>query len=377
MMKTTLFCSMMVAVQLPSAHGWTEFGRERTADNLVQRKRVLGWSQAFDSDHSMGDQQSLGKGMEESLQDIVDARSVLEVSMSMGGLPSVPTVGPPSAIPPAGPPGPSAPSMPTSRPPSSGFEPTSEPTSPTTGEPTESFEPSVSADPTTSPVVTDDEGECLGNGLSLVSASDADSTPLFLAVGYQAESTSSTIERFVNELEDALIDTAIVAMLGCATETSRLVFPQTLEVASCTPQVDTAAGCFVMETEAVIFLSGPVDEDVAIFEAYRAIQESMRGDRYIGVVPTILRLEFLSPLPLPVPPGVDNDADGGATPVSSRGNESAASPWAIGASVASVMGGFISILVWARARRFRQRRQQLMDDTSWANGDSGSPISSE
>jgi len=314
--------------------------------------------------------------------------------MSMGGLPSVPTVGPPSAIPPAGPPGPSAPSMPTSRPPSSGFEPTSEPTvsyepsissypsgnpsvAPTTGEPTESFEPSVSADPTTSPVVTDDEGECLGNGLSLVSASDADSTPLFLAVGYQAESTSSTIERFVNELEDALIDTAIVAMLGCATETSRLVFPQTLEVASCTPQVDTAAGCFVMETEAVIFLSGPVDEDVAIFEAYRAIQESMRGDRYIGVVPTILRLEFLSPLPLPVPPGVDNDADGGATPVSSRGNESAASPWAIGASVASVMGGFISILVWARARRFRQRRQQLMDDTSWANGDSGSPISSE
>jgi hypothetical protein len=126
------------------------------------------------------------------------------------------------------------------------------------------------------------------------------------------------------------------------------------------------------------FFTGPVDEDVAVFEAYKAIRDNMINDKYIGFIPTIVRLEYLSPLPLPVPPGAgDDDSDGQPIPVSSnRDGASNLSPWTIGASVASIMGGFVSILVWARARRFRQRRQQLMDETtSWVN--SGNPVSSE
>jgi hypothetical protein len=148
--------------------------------------------------------------------------------------------------------------------------------------------------------------------------------------------------------------------------------------ASCAATADTAVTCFIMETEAIIFFTGPVDEDVAVFEAYKAIQGNMINGRYIGIIPTIVRLEYLSPLPLPVPPGVgDDDADGGSIPVSTnRTGSSNLSPWTIGASVASIMGGFVSILVWARARRFRQRRQQLMDETSsWVN--SGDPVSAE
>lgn len=123
-----------------------------------------------------------------------------------------------------------------------------------------------------------------------------------------------------------------------------------------------------METDFIVFVEGPVNEDEAMFEAYKGIQNSMVNDLYIGLVPTILGLEFLSPLPLPVPPG-----SGGETPapipVSANRQSASVSPWMIGASVASIMGAFASILLWARARRYRQRRQQLMDDTY-----NGSPI---
>ena len=149
-------------------------------------------------------------------------------------------------------------------------------------------------------------------------------------------------------------------------------------IASCTATVDTAVDCFIMETEAIMFFTGPIDEDIAAFEAYKAIQGKMLNDRFIGIIPTIVRLQYLSPFPIPVPPGVDGDgSDGEPIPVTTnRSGTSNLSPWTIGASVASIMGGFVSILVWARARRFRQRRQQLMDETSsWVN--SGDPISAE
>jgi hypothetical protein len=131
-----------------------------------------------------------------------------------------------------------------------------------------------------------------------------------------------------------------------------------------------------METEAIIFVKGPVNEDVAVFEAYSTIRDNMSNDRYIGIIPTIVRLEFLSPLPLPVPPGEGDDGNGEPIAVNST-RTNGASAWAIGASVASVMGGFVSILVWARARRFRQRRQQLMAETAWMNAESGNHLSSD
>lgn len=143
-----------------------------------------------------------------------------------------------------------------------------------------------------------------------------------------------------------------------------------ISVASCTPTLDDAKGCFIMETEVILFLNGPVNEDEAAFEAYRTIQENMSGGLYIERVPTILNLQFLSPVPLPLPPG----NGGGASepiPVSTQSEGSVnVSPWTIGSSVAVVMGGFVSLLVWTRAKRFGQRRQQLMEETSWVNCES-------
>jgi hypothetical protein len=206
--------------------------------------------------------------------------------------------------------------------------------------------------------------ECLiDNELGLGSSSDNGTTPLFLAVGYQAESTSSEVENFRAELENELLRTAIVAILGCEVDFMQSVFPQTLQVATCALTLDDAGGCFIMETEAVFFVKGPVDEDAAIFEAYQAIQDGMINGLYIRRIPNILRLQFLSPLPLPVPPdqGVDTSRP---IPVTSNRDSSNVNPWSVGVSVASILGGFASILVWARSRKYSQRRQNLEDKTS-------------
>jgi hypothetical protein len=240
-------------------------------------------------------------------------------------------------------------------------------TSPTTS-PSVSYEPSTTNSPTT---VLEGSTDCvIENGLSLGSSSDTSSTPLFLAVGYQAESTSSVVDDFQRELENELIGTAVAAILGCEADFTGSIFPQTLEVATCTSSLDEAEGCFIMETEAIVFVKGPVNEDVAIFEAYQAIQNGMISGRFVGLIPTILRLQFLSPLPLPVPPGSGEDTSEPIPVSSNRDSSGNVNPWTIGASVASIMGGFVSILVWARARKFRQRRQQLTDETSWVNGNS-------
>ena len=187
---------------------------------------------------------------------MIDDRSLLVVpismSMSMGdGNPGVPTTSPPFPIPPAGPPGsgssPPA-QVPTSRPPSAVTLPPSaapiediptvKPTSsvssrpPSTGS-TPPVAPTVSEQPSLTPVpTTEDEKivECPDNGLGLGSASDQRTTPIFLAVGYQAESTSSSVDDFVTELENELMSTAVSAIVGCKTNITGKIFPQTSEV---------------------------------------------------------------------------------------------------------------------------------------------------
>jgi hypothetical protein len=62
---------------------------------------------------------------------------------------------------------------------------------------------------------------------------DNATTPIYLAVGYRAESTSNTTNDFVTELENALVDTAVMAILGCEANTTDLVFPTTLVVGKC------------------------------------------------------------------------------------------------------------------------------------------------
>lgn len=131
-------------------------------------------------------------------------------------------------------------------------------------------------------------------------------------------------------------------------------------VGTCEPSLANATSCFVMETEVIIFMDGPVSEDVAAYEAYSAIENSMANGSYIGSIPTVVKLEFLSPLPLPAaPPGADG-GNGTVAPIvveTSTSSGTSVNPWTIGASVATMMGGVVSVLLWARSRRVRQSRQ--------------------
>ncbi len=150
--------------------------------------------------------------------------------------------------------------------------------------------------------------------------------------------------------------------------------------AGCDPSLSRAISCFIMETEVVIFLVGPVDEDEAVYKAYGAIENSMTNRVYVGSVSTIARLEFLSPSPLPIPPGSEEGGNVTAVPISSVESNASSStspvnPWTIGASVATIMGGLVSILVYARSRRLRSH--QLTEETDLMNADSGNQGSGE
>lgn len=156
-------------------------------------------------------------------------------------------------------------------------------------------------------------------------------------------------------------------------------FPFFAHPGSCEPSLDVSDSCTVMETDLLFFLNGDVDPDEASYAGYRSIEFSMANNDYVGTVPTIVKMEYLSPLPLPVPPHLTG---GGATtkpPIvlsSTEDSTISVSPWTIGACVATMVGGIISIVVWARSRQTRHRRHvQLLDDNSWVDVATRNPVS--
>ena len=145
--------------------------------------------------------------------------------------------------------------------------------------------------------------------------------------------------------------------------------------ATCNPIVDSENTCFVLQTTFIIGVEGAVDTDVAAYEGYKAIKENMDNGNYTETVPAVASVEFVSPLPLIEPPGI---SDGDPSPDSVDNSEFQrdvdVNPWTIGFSVASVMGGFVSLVVYARARRSRERGSLLEDTTPWVNPESENVI---
>ena len=124
--------------------------------------------------------------------------------------------------------------------------------------------------------------------------------------------------------------------------------------------------CTILETEIVFFVKGEVDQDLATFDSYKSIEESMTNDSYIGVVPTVVKLEYLSPLNLPEPPQSLNEPGTNsprATLASARSSRFSLHPVAIGACIASIMGALVSFTVWSRNRRARNRHMQLSEES--------------
>lgn len=262
----------------------SEFGREGNNSPQMQRNRVIHPMYAAmkpnDRDRIEAARVLLSSVMEDSLAEIFASRSAMELSMSVSmsmsmplapamptphgtpSSPSTPTVQSPSVQIPSG----TMVPTPATVPPTFTYEPsmTGVPIDTTsaspsflpseelslspsgTSSPTFSFEPSGTNEPSLSPEsapatpVSDpptntgggaSDNNCPDNGLALGVGSDNSTTPVFLAVGYRVESTSTTGSgAFANQLQEELIDTAIEAVLGCPTDATGRVFPQTLEV---------------------------------------------------------------------------------------------------------------------------------------------------
>jgi hypothetical protein len=93
---------------------------------------------------------------------------------------------------------------------------------PTGGAPTDTASPSASpVSGTSTPTATPQVFDCNASGLSLGSATDASTTGVFMTVGYRAESTSISTDDFVDELERQLLETAVMAALGCENDAVR------------------------------------------------------------------------------------------------------------------------------------------------------------
>ena len=120
-----------------------------------------------------------------------------------------------------------------------------------------------------------------------------------------------------------------------------------------------------METDLLFYLNGTYDLTLVSYKGYAAIKKNMENDFYVKLIPPILRLVYLSPLPLPVPPAQNSSGTVSAQPPSvvASQNSRNVSPWTIGACVATIMGGLISIVIWSKNRRSRHRRHvQLLEE---------------
>ncbi|CAJ1961887.1 unnamed protein product [Cylindrotheca closterium] len=278
------------------------------------------------------------------------------------------------------------------------------------GRPSESSAPTTSAAPTLIPTILDPSlvetfapssqsqttptvaFDCLDNDiLSLGDASDVNTTLINLFVGYHVESSSNSTDDYLAELEQSLLLTAVAAALGCnrpdlrrrnlmeARNRNLLKQSTIIDSVPCNTTVDGAVSCTTIETDLVFFLKGEVDPDTAEFSGYSAIRDKMTDDEYIGKIPTVLKLIYKSPLPLPAPPQVNEDPNnnnGDNEGLNARNVKLQVSPWTIGACVASVFGGAVSFLVWSRNRRSRHHRHiQLVDDCSMMETSSRNPVS--
>jgi hypothetical protein len=144
-----------------------------------------------------------------------------------------------------------------------------------------------------------------------------------------------------------------------------LVDDKSLFIETC-DTINNDTDCYVMETNFIIWVEGPVESEIATFKAYTAILAAMVENEYVETLPDLVNVKYLSPSPIIVPSGLkddENKSPDNAEPSKLTRNASA-SRWTIGASVASLMGGFVSIMVYIRSRRSRQRRHLLAEETT-------------
>lgn len=138
-----------------------------------------------------------------------------------------------------------------------------------------------------------------------------------------------------------------------------------------------AQSCNIMETGLLYHLNGGANATEAAEVGYSAIERDMSNDVYVGVVPTVVRLEYMRPLQSPVPPQltIDGRATNPPLNISGQTTDFGLSAWTIGACVATIVGVLVSVLIWSKNRQFRSHHIHLVDDASITDANSGHHLS--
>ena len=149
----------------------------------------------------------------ESFDGVIDNRFLDAISMSMSEAPTPVNAKPAQS---------SSPSVA----PSFNQATSSEPSSPQPSSNFPTVAPSMNvSQPSMAPSLTNDGEltfECTDSGsIRLGNSSDYNTTAIFIFVGYLVESTTYSADDFLEELEDALLETAVNASLGCGNNDGR------------------------------------------------------------------------------------------------------------------------------------------------------------
>lgn len=129
-----------------------------------------------------------------------------------------------------------------------------------------------------------------------------------------------------------------------------------------------------METDAVFFFNGPIDEDQAVFDAYSALKQNMLNDTYVALVPTVVLVVYISPDPLPSPPsnGSGGGNENGSEDPIDTVRSTNSNPWVIGAVAGVALFGGVILMYKLRRDKRRHSSVPLEDEeTSNSNGSQG------
>ena len=112
-------------------------------------------------------------------------------------------------------------------------------------------------------------------------------------------------------------------------------------------------------------LNMEMDAEMATYKAYKALEDGMEDLSLAALVEKVVKLVYLTPLPLVEPVGQTLDATPQQLEDTTDKSGSRGRPWTIGATIAMSTGGLLVLAAFWRGRYLRRQDKHVeLDDGS-------------